>query len=236
MTAISVHVVNFSDEGHVGRGYSPPWNKVLGARYGWMETTAEHSATQMVPAGHRKCCYEWNRSGCVNSEYADQNMWILPQQVTTSISFFALFSPMNAACEHREKSRASGVRDETSLAALPLRRALFFLESLLPGYLECILETSGIPPFSTHILINIVINSIICVAQPVSWKVFVMLPWMLWCAQFFQVSFNHCGSKDPAGVSVCLYVILVRIRSSPLLTSLLKELICCVLGSLWTSH
>ena len=77
---------------------------------------------------------------------------------------------------------ASGVRDETPLAALPLRRAFFFKierESLLPGYLECILETSGIPPFSTHILINIVINSIICVAQPVSSEVFVMLPQML---------------------------------------------------------
>ena len=77
---------------------------------------------------------------------------------------------------------ASGVRDETSLAALPLRRAFFFKierENLLPGYLECILETSGIPPFSTHILINIVINSIICVAQPVSSEVFVMLPQML---------------------------------------------------------
>ena len=84
---------------------------------------------------------------------------------------------MNAACEHREKSRASGVRDETSLDELPLRRAFFFfkIESLLLGYLECILETSGIPPFSTHILINIVINSIICIAQPVSSKVFVTL-------------------------------------------------------------
>ena len=51
-----------------------------------------------------------------------------------------------------------------------LRRAFFFkMESLLPGYPECILETSGIPLFSTHI----------CVAQPVSSKVFVMLPWML---------------------------------------------------------
>ena len=128
MTTISVHVVNFSDEGHVSRGYSPPWNKVLGARYGRMETTAEHSAAQMVPAGHRKCCHEWNRSGCVNSEYADQNMWILPQQVTTSISFLVvtLFSPINSACEHREKSRASGMRDETFLDAFPLRRAFFF--------------------------------------------------------------------------------------------------------------
>ena len=83
---------------------------------------------------------------------------------------------MNAACEHREKSRASGVRDETPLDALPLRRAFFFkIESLLLGYLECILETSGIPPFSTDILINIVINSIICIAQPVSSNVFVTL-------------------------------------------------------------
>ena len=153
-----------------------------------METTAEHSAAQMVPAGHRKCCYEWNRSGCVNSEYADQNMWILPQQVTTSISFLVvtLFSPLNSACEYREKSHM-GVACDTRRPSLLCRLdARFFqIESLFPGYLECILETSGIPPFSTHILINIVINSIICVAQPVSSKVFVMPPWMLWCAQFF---------------------------------------------------
>ena len=67
------------------------------------------------------------------------------------------------------------MRDETPLDALPLRRAFFFfkIESLLLGYLECILETSGIPPFSTHILINIVVNSTICVTQPISSNVFV---------------------------------------------------------------
>lgn len=104
VTAISVQFVNFSDEGHVSRRYSPPWNKMLGTRYGWMETTAEHSATQMVPPGHRKCCYEWNRSGCVNSEHADQNMWILPQQVC----FLPWMQPAStvrsharAACETR---------------------------------------------------------------------------------------------------------------------------------------
>ena len=49
-----------------------------------------------------------------------------PNRLQHQFHFFALFSPMNAACEHREKSRASGVRDETPLAALPLRRGLFF--------------------------------------------------------------------------------------------------------------
>ena len=78
---------------------------------------------------------------------------------------------------------ASTVRSHTRAACDTRRTSLFcrlyapFFQNreLAPGYLECILETSGIPAFSTHILINIVINSIICVALPVSSKVFVIL-------------------------------------------------------------
>ena len=50
---------------------------------------------------------------------------------------------MNAACEqalHLGDTVRSHAQDGTLLAALPLTRAFFFkMESLLPGYLECIL-------------------------------------------------------------------------------------------------